>query len=344
VGVEPISEPLLATICRNVPGCRIINGYGPTEATVCATLYDVIASQTPKRNAPIGRAVQNMQIYLLDRGGQIVPFGVPGEIHIGGVGVAQGYLNRPNLTAERFIADPFNPKSQARLYKTGDIARYLPDGNIQFIGRTDFQIKFRGYRIEPGEIEAALRQHPAVRDTAVIVREDEPNNQRLVGYIVPSENQTVDKHGLRRYLNQKLPPYMVPNVFVLLDALPLTPSDKVDRKRLPKPSTNDTMHGTDDYIAPRSPSEQIIAAIWADVFGLSQVSIEANFFDLGGDSILSIRVMMQLSQAFQIEFAPAALFEMPTVAALAGHIEDRLVAEIANLSDEEAERLLDSLD
>jgi long-subunit acyl-CoA synthetase (AMP-forming) len=319
VGVEPIPEPLLSTISKNVPGLRIINGYGPTEATICATLYNVPASLAPKRNTPIGRAVQNLQIYLLDSYGQLVPLGVPGEIYIGGVGVAHGYLNRPDLTSERFIADPFNPQAGTRLYKTGDLARYLPDGNLEFLGRIDHQVKIRGFRIELGEVESVLGQHPAVDEVVVIAREDVPGDKRLMAYVVASHEPTPTVSKLRSFLKEKLPDYMIPSAFVLLELLPLTPNGKVDRRALPAPErSRSELEAV--YVAPQSEVEQIIAEVWQQVLRIERVGLHDNFFDLGGHSLLLIQINKKFQEFFKKEIPIADMFRYPTIKALADHL------------------------
>jgi amino acid adenylation domain-containing protein len=318
------------------------NLYGPTEAAVDVT-YWACQRESELTTVPIGWPVANTQIYLLDSELQPIPIGLPGELHIGGVQVARGYLNRKELTAEKFIGDPFSTEAGGRLYKTGDLARHMPDGNILYLGRLDHQVKIRGNRIELGEIEATLSQHPSVREVVVVAHEYSPGDNRLAAYVVSKQEQSISISQLRDFLSKRLPEYMIPASYIMLDTMPLSPNGKVNRRALPmpnqvRPELNET------YVAPRNATEETLAEILATTLKLENVGVYDNFFDLGGDSILSLRVMMQLSQAFQIEFAPVALFEMPTVVDLAGHIEDRLVAEIANLSDEEAEQLLANLD
>ncbi|HEX6292327.1 MAG TPA: amino acid adenylation domain-containing protein [Herpetosiphonaceae bacterium] len=345
VGVEPIPERLLAAISHRLPELRIINGYGPTEATICATLYDVPPGSTRAGFTPIGRPVQNSEIYLLNRHLQPVPVGMIGEVYIGGVGLAYGYLNQPALTAERFIPHPFGQPGR-RLYRTGDRARYLPDGNIEFLGRSDHQIKLRGFRVEPGEIEAALRQHEAVRDVVVMVREDRPGDKRLVAYVVeqragamlvPFEHgrtseQTDNREPgtptseLRTYLKDRLPDYMVPSAFVFLDALPLAPSGKVDRRALPMPEA--TRDATQTFVAPRTSVEIDIAGIWSEVLSVAQIGIHDNFFDLGGHSLLATQAIARLRARFQVELPVRALFEAPTIAELAVAIVQRQAAQL----------------
>ena len=295
------------------------NMYGPTETTVWSTCYRV----TPGGGAvPIGRPIANTQIYLLDSQMEPVPVGVVGELYIGGDGVTRGYLNRPELTAERFIPDPFRAEPEARLYKTGDLARYLPDGNIEFLGRRDHQVKVRGFRIELGEIEAALAQHPAIRENVVIAREDTPGDKRLVGYLVLHPDQPAPSTGdLRRFLRDRLPEYMIPSAFVTLDALPLTPNGKVNRRALPAPPQTRPDTGA-EYVAPRTPLEEELAHLCAGVLGLERVGVHDNFFDLGGTSLLATRLIFQVRERFQTPVALRHLFEEPTVAGLARAVEE----------------------
>jgi amino acid adenylation domain-containing protein len=287
-------------------GHRFFNAYGPTESTVCAT----VAISDRSEKISIGRPIANTQIYILDKHFQPMPIGVPGEIYIGGDGLARGYLNRPELTSERFIANPFG---EGRLYRTGDLARYLPDGNIDFLGRIDNQVKIRGFRIELGEIEAVLNNHPQVQQAVVIAREDFPDNKRLVAYIVTLD-ESINNNQLREYLKQKLPEYIIPSAFVFLESLPLTPNGKINRKALPAP--NGEISRTDDYVAPRTQREEIIANIFASVLGVTQVGIYDNFFNLGGHSLLATQLISRLKETFKIEIPLRAIFEFPTVAEL----------------------------
>ncbi|MGJ5672511.1 MAG: non-ribosomal peptide synthase/polyketide synthase [Nostochopsis sp.] len=298
-------------------GRNFFNAYGPTEASVCAA----IAKCTPEDNkVTIGRPIANAQIYILDSQLQPVPIGLPGELHIGGAGVARGYINRNDLTQQKFISNPFEQARGSRLYKTGDLARYLPDGNIEYLGRIDNQIKIRGFRIELGEIEAILSQHPGVRENLVVAREDIPGEKRLVAYFVPQLEQTPTNNELRIFLQEKLPQYMLPSAFVSLESLPLTPNGKVDRKALPVPDTDNT-HLAVNFVAPRTPVEKVLAEIWANVLHLEQVGVLDNFFDLGGHSLTTIRVMSQVNETFQMKLPLRHLFTAPTVAELAQTIE-----------------------
>ncbi|QMS92433.1 NcpB [Nostoc edaphicum CCNP1411] len=296
---------------------NFFNAYGPTEASVCAT----VAKCTPEDDKiTIGRPIANAQIYILDSQLQPVPIGVPGELHIGGAGVARGYLNRNELAQQKFIPNPFNDEPDSRLYKTGDLARYLPDGNIEYLGRIDNQLKIRGFRIELGEIEAILSQHPGVRENVVVAREDIPGEKRLVAYFVPQLEQTPTTNELRIFLTEKLPQYMMPSAFVRLEFLPLTPNGKVDRKALPVPDFQNTQLAV-TFVAPRTPVEKILADIWADALHLEKVGVLDNFFDLGGHSLTTIRVMSQVNETFQMKLPLRHLFTAPTIAELAQTIE-----------------------
>ena len=298
---------------------KLINNYGLTENTVVTT-SGVVAKIANQQHPPsIGRPINNTKIYILDSQLQPVPIGVAGELHIGGIGLAHGYLNRPELTAEKFIPNPFCDEPNARLYKTGDLARYLPDGNIEFLGRIDNQVKIRGFRIELGEIEAVLAQHPTVQETAVIVREDIPGDKRLVAYVIPAQ-QTVSTNELHRFLKQKLPDYMVPVAFVMLEAMPLTPNGKLDRHALPLPDSS-CLSRSASFVSPRTPTEEVLVAIWSNLLGLEQVGIHDNFFELGGHSLLAIKLIFKINEIFQCELQFQNLFEKKTIRELAALIE-----------------------
>jgi len=294
-------------------GAALWNLYGPTETTIWSTLSKV---DTGERHPTLGRPLANTQLYLLDPHLQPVPIGVPGELYIGGDGLARGYLHRPELTIEKFIPHPFSLEPGARLYRTGDQARYLPDGNIEFLGRRDQQVKLRGFRIELGEIESVLRQQPAIRDTVVALREDAPRDKRLVAYLVSAPCPPPTVSELRSALQRKLPDYMIPSAFVFLDTLPLMPNGKLDRRALPPPeSTRPVLEQA--FVAPRTPEEEVIAGIWAQVLGLERVGIHDNFFALGGHSLKATQVVSRIQAALQIELSLRTLFEAPTVAGLA---------------------------
>ncbi len=294
---------------------QFFNAYGPTEATV----WSSIAELTDSTKISIGRPILHAQIYILDKHLQPVPIGIPGEMHISGWGVARGYLNRSHLTPQRFIPDPFSNKYGARMYKTGDLARYLPDGNIEFLGRIDEQVKVRGFRIELGEIEAVLRQHPGVRETAAIACNDSSGNSRLIAFIV-SNNMPPSALELRHFLTAKLPHYMIPNAFQIINCLPLTPNGKIDRRRLSSPEYLTAKSG-DAFAEPRSPTESTLAQIWAAILNRDRVGIRDNFFDLGGDSLLAVRLIDRINQQFQQDLPLSSLFLNPTVESLANSLD-----------------------
>ncbi|NHZ72434.1 MAG: amino acid adenylation domain-containing protein, partial [Aquificales bacterium] len=283
VGVEPLAEQTLAAIQGSIPGLILINAYGPTEATICATSYRVLAESTRTGNAPIGRPLHNSQVYLLGDRMKPVPVGVTGELFIGGIGLAHGYLNRPELTAERFVSDPFSTEPEARLYRTGDLAKYLPDGNIQFIGRTDFQLKVRGFRVELGEIESHLLAQPGVAASVIMPQTATDGQILLVAYFVAEEGVSLNQQDLHDALNKALPNYMVPAVWVALDEMPRTPNDKIDRKALPLPNL-ETLERTTPFVSPQNPIEMELYAIWQTLLKVSDISIHDNFFELGGHS------------------------------------------------------------
>ena len=352
IGGEALSAPHVRRALSQLNMTEVINGYGPTETTTFACCYH-IARQLNETTCtiPIGRPIANTEVYLLDSNLAAVPVGVTGEVYVGGDGLARGYLNGPELTAERFIPNPFSREPGARLYKTGDLARYLPDGNIEFLGRIDHQVKIRGFRIELEEIETVLADHPGVHQSVAIVREDEPGKNRLAAYVVAKPEFAPTTSDLRGFLKDKLPEYMVPSAFVMLDALPLTPNGKLDRKALPAPDPSRPDLET-RFVAPRTPVEETLARIWTEVLKLEAVGVHDNFFDLGGHSLLATQVVSRMRHALQVEFPLRALFENPTVANLAVHITQiqarralpkelaDMLAGLESLSDEEAERLL----
>ncbi|MCP4702406.1 MAG: amino acid adenylation domain-containing protein, partial [Gammaproteobacteria bacterium] len=295
------------------------NLYGPTEAAIDVTCWQC-SPDTPLQIVPIGKAIANTQLYILDKSLQPVPVGVPGELHLGGVGLARGYLNRPELTAEKFIPNPFSDAPEARLYKTGDLCRYLADGNIEYLRRIDFQIKIRGLRVELGEIETAIEQDEAVQQAVVIVREDQPGDKRLAAYIASKPQQLPTGTELRAVLKKKLPDYMVPAAFVMLDKIPLTPNGKVDRRALPMPESDRPELGT-DYVVPQTETERRIAAVWSELILLEKVGVHDNFFELGGHSLLIVQVRKKLQEAFAQSLPVVELFQYPTIHALAEHLD-----------------------
>ncbi|MGH8718224.1 MAG: amino acid adenylation domain-containing protein, partial [Burkholderiales bacterium] len=337
VGNEKVSPERFALWRQTVgDSVRLINAYGPTEATVTATCYEAGFAPADREAiaVPIGRPIADKKVYILDPHLNPVPVGVPGELHIGGAGLARGYLNRPELTAEKFIANPFSEDPDARLYKTGDLARYLPDGNIEFLGRTDHQIKIRGFRIELGEIEAVLNQHPYVKACAVLSCDDTPGDKRLMAYIVPDENAPPASADLRDFLRRKLPDYMLPSAFIVLDQLPVTPSGKLDRRALPAPDYSGSEQA---YVAPRTPTEKTLAAIWAEVLKLDKVGIHDSFFELGGHSLLATQVISRVKKTLDADIQLRALFESPTVAGLSALI---VQSQAEALGDDELTQLL----
>ena len=317
VGGEKASAKSFATWSNTVRGrVRWVNTYGPTEASICVTAFEPKfgAADAIPENLPIGRPVANCRIFLLDQRLNPVPVGVPGELYIGGVCVAQGYHNRPELTAEKFIPDPFSDDSGARLYKTGDMARYLPSGEIEFLGRRDDQVKIRGFRVELGEIEAALAKHPHISEVAVVAREDVPGNKVLVAYLVPARNSRPTPIELRHYLQQALPDYMVPSTFVLMQAMPLTPNGKINRRGLPVPEVE--VH-SDAVVPATDPFQSQLVRIWEEVLGRRPIGIRDNFFELGGHSLLAARLMHRIGQTLNKTVPLAMLLEAPTIERLA---------------------------
>jgi acyl-coenzyme A synthetase/AMP-(fatty) acid ligase/acyl carrier protein len=324
-----ITPPISALFSR-LSDCKLRNQYGPSETHVVSAFTPAGSPSDWSPLPSIGQPIANCKIYILDRYQKSVPIGVAGELWIGGAGLARGYLNRAELTAEKFIPDPFSDECGARLYKTGDLARYLPDGNIEFLGRIDHQVKIRGFRIELGEIESALGLHPAVGEAVVLAREDDENpksgienlksDKRLVAYVVPSHGPAPTTNELQAFLKEKLPEYMIPLAFVLLDALPLTPNGKVDRKVLPPPDQN-RAGPEESYVAPRTPVEELLAEIWAEVLKLDKVGAHDNFFELGGHSLLATQVMSRLHDTFHLNLPLQSLFENPTIDGLARMIQ-----------------------
>jgi len=315
VGGEKPSREAYATWAGAV-GSRVrwINTYGPTETSICATAFEPDASAPIPGNIPIGRPLANTRVYLLDRHLNPVPVGVPGEVHIGGVGVARGYLNRPELTAEKFVADPFCSDPEARLYKTGDRARYLPGGDIEFLGRADDQVKIRGFRVELGEIEAALAKHPDLREAAVIAREDGSGGKQLVAYLVSAQETKPSISEIRSHLQQELPDYMIPSTFVFLPAMPLTPNGKINRRGLPEPEDQPL---PDALAIATDALEAQLVGLWEDVMGKRPIGIRDNFFEIGGHSLLAARLMHRIGQALGKTLPLAMLFHAPTIEQLA---------------------------
>ncbi|HEY0022712.1 MAG TPA: non-ribosomal peptide synthase/polyketide synthase [Longimicrobium sp.] len=329
-GGEPLSAALVQA-ARAAGAGEVVNLYGPTEATIDSTSH---VCGVDGRAPAIGRPVANARIYVLDARGEPAPVGVAGELYVGGAGVARGYLGRAGLTAERFVPDPFSGESGARMYRTGDLGRWRADGTLEFLGRTDFQVKVRGFRIEPGEVEAAIRQHESVAECVVVARAD-AGETRLVAYVVGE----AEAEALRAHLRRSLPEYMVPSAFVSLEALPLTPNGKLDRRALPAP---ELASAAQTYVAPRTPVEEVLAEIWAEVLRLERVGVHDSFFDLGGHSLLIMRLLAVVQTTFNQEISIRTVFSMPTLEAMAGEIERRIYEDVATMSEFEAKQLAES--
>jgi acyl-coenzyme A synthetase/AMP-(fatty) acid ligase/acyl carrier protein len=313
---EEISVELAQRFRQVMPDAKLINLYGSSEVSADVSCYEV-ADGMLHRCIPIGRPIDNASIYILDTHLRPVPIGVPGELYIGGAGLARGYLNQPDLTAERFIPSPFG--QEQILFKTGDLGRYLPDGNIEYLGRSDHQVKVRGFRIELGEIESQIKALEAVSNCVVVLREDRPADQRLTAYYVCKDGQVLSQSELRLQLQAKLPEYMVPQYFVELSSIPLTPNGKVDRQALPKPQATDASE--QGYVAPRTETEQKIAAVWQEVLSTERVGVNDDFFELGGHSLLATQVMSRINKLFNIQLQLRRLFEAKTIGALAEVID-----------------------
>ena len=322
-GGEAVDPDSVRTVLRDGPPQRLLHVYGPTEVTTFSTWHRVAELDQAATTVPIGRPIANTTAYVLDEHRQPVPVGLPGELYLGGDGLARGYLKRPELTAERFVDHPFSEEPGARLYRTGDWVRRLPDGAIEFIGRRDEQVKIRGYRIEPGEIEASLGRHPAVRQAVAMAREDGPGDKRLVAYVTPGET-IPSPPELRAWLRERLPEYMVPSAFVVLDRFPLSPNGKVDRGALPAPDGERQLEN--EFVAPRGRLAATIATVWSDVLGVSRVGAHDNFFDLGGNSLLLVSVHERLQRALDMRFRVVELFQYPTIESLARHFAGEIPA------------------
>ncbi len=334
-------------------GCQHMNHYGPTETTIGSLAYGPLVEGDPSAGisatVPIGRPLANTEVHIVDAHLAHVPVGAPGELLIGGAGLTRGYVGQAGQTAERFIKNPFSTDPEARLYRTGDRVRFLADGNIEFVGRVDHQVKIRGFRVEPAEIEAVLRRDASIRQAVVVVREDTPGDKRLCAYVVPTRRPAPPVEQLRATLHQNLPDYMIPSVFVVMDALPLNPNGKIDRKALPPPVDGHRAGPAADDVAPSGALEEGLAAIWRDVLGLTYIGANDSFFDRGGHSLLAMQVIARVDQVMGIKIAVRSLFEAPTIAGLARAVEamgsgqqdvDRMIAELEGLSDADAERLL----
>ena len=320
---------------------QLVNNYGPTECTVVATSGPVHSNASTDELPPIGYAIANTEVYILDESGNQVPVGTAGELHIGGMGVARGYRNRPEMTTQRFIRNPFGARPDERLFKTGDLARFLPDGQISFVGRIDEQVKVHGFRVEPNEVTAALDAHPDIQQSVVVAREVAPGDTRLIGYLVPVPESHVNLSALRAFLRASLPDYMVPATFVHLEKLPVTPNGKVDRMSLPAADESNTLRD-DAYVAPRTEMEKTVAGMLEGLLNLEHVDVEENFFSLGGHSLLGAQLVARLRDRFGIEMPLRVVFEAPTVAELSAEIERLLITKLEAMSEKEVLRILDS--
>lgn len=318
-GGELVDLRWVREVLENNPPERLLHMYGPTENTTFTSWYEIGNVSKEAVTIPIGRSIANTQIYVLDRNLEPVPIGIPGELYIGGDGLARGYLNRYDQTAEKFIPNPFSDKLGSRMYKTGDLVRYLRDGNLEFLSRIDYQVKVRGFRIELGEIESVLMQHPGVQSAVIIEREFAPGDKRLVAYVVPAVPGAIAQSELRQFLENKLPDYMIPASIEFLESLPLTSSGKVDRRALP--SVDQSRPELEEaFVAPRTPIESIVAEVWADILAVKNIGIFDNFFNLGGNSLLATQIISRLREACRIEIPLRILFEAPTVAKLSEQI------------------------
>ncbi|MBX3301081.1 MAG: amino acid adenylation domain-containing protein [Nitrospira sp.] len=338
----PTGEAILPELCRTwfaqYPAVPLLNAYGPAECADDVAYYALTSPPgTEETVVPIGRPAANLRLYILSPDLQMMPIGVTGEICIGGVGVGRGYLEDPARTAGAFVPHPFAATPGERLYRTGDLGRYREDGTLEFLGRRDQQVKVRGYRIELGEVEAVLAAQPGVQEQVVIVREERPGQAQLVAYVVVHGEETTGA-ALRQALRDRLPDYMVPSVFVLLDALPLTPNGKIDQKALPSPEG--VTQSDDRYEAPQTPTEELLAGIWTELLGVSRVGRHDNFFDLGGHSLLAVQLLSRLRKVFRVELTLRDLFMAPTVVQIADRIEEYLIKQLEGLSDSETEDML----
>ncbi len=323
-GGEALPAGHIAAIRISGSTCTIVNHYGPTETTIGKLLHVVDKGKEYQGTIPVGRPFSNTQVYVLSKEMQLCPVGVAGQLYIGGDGVARGYLNNEALTKEKFVQNPFIATSPSRLYATGDRAKWLPDGNIEFIGRVDNQVKIRGYRVEPGEVENILQQSELVSGAAVLAKEDSQGNKRLIGYIVPQGY--FDREGITEYLQEKLPEYMIPSILMELEALPLTPNGKIDRQALPDPEVS--VQSGDQYVVPRNEVEQQLVAIWEEVLEVEPIGVHDNFFELGGHSLLAVRLISSIRKSIGIEVSIGAVFDYPTIAELADHLQQPVSADV----------------
>jgi aspartate racemase len=365
-GGDTLSVPHVMKAARQLPDTQIINGYGPTENTTFTCCYRVPKNWQGGNSVPIGRPISNTRVYILDRFHHPVPTGLPGELYVAGEGLAHGYASQNDLTSAKFAASPFPETEPGRLYRTGDLARWMADGNIEFLGRLDNQLKIRGFRVEPGEIENCLLKNDAIEQALVTGQKDKSGNNQLVAYVVRRPGTNPTSGNLREFLSKTLPAYMLPSRFAVLDAFPLTSNGKVDRARLPaSEAVSDPT--VKKAIAPRNTIEQKLGAIWSELLGSQEFGVEDNFFHLGGHSLLATQVISRIIRELDIELPVRIIFEFPTIAALAREVEEAqrlrpgsanyrispqvkgpaaqdLLARLDELSDEEVEKLLSNPD
>jgi amino acid adenylation domain-containing protein len=331
---EALPLELARRCLASMPWAELHNLYGPTEAAIDVTYWKCLADDT-HTSVPIGKAIANIRVYVVDKGMEPVSAGVPGELCLGGVGLARGYWGRGDLTAERFVPDGLSGRRGERLYRTGDLVRWLEDGNLEYLGRLDHQVKIRGFRIELGEIEAALKEHGGVREAVVVEREDEVGDKRLVAYVVPEREGEESNNGsgrvelriseLREHLLGKLPEYMVPSAYVQLEKLPLNYNGKIDRNNLPQPDTDTSEQ---EYVGPRNPTEETLCRLWQEVLRRERVGIHDNFFKIGGHSLMAVQLATRIREGFKLDIPLQRMFELPTIAQLAEAIDQALQAGV----------------
>jgi amino acid adenylation domain-containing protein len=335
-GGEAADTRAVRAVLKNGRPERLINGYGPTETTTFAVCHEIDSVADEAGWIPIGKPIANTKVYILDPEMNLVPIGEIGELYIAGPGVARGYLDAPGLTAAKFVPNPFESEGYSVLYRTGDLARWLSDGTIQFLGRADDQVKIRGFRIELGEIENAIGRHSAIRESVVLAREDKPGEKRLVAYLVGHDSGKPDVAQIRQHLEERLPDYMIPTAFVVLDRFPLNSNGKIDRRALPAPARN--LPATSAGSLPATETERTIAKIWCEALEISEVGIDENFFDVGGDSLNIARVHGEVRTVFGDKVSIATLFAHPTIRSLASHLTGQTSTDLAKQISERAEK------
>jgi acyl-CoA synthetase (AMP-forming)/AMP-acid ligase II/acyl carrier protein len=320
------------------PNAQVIGLGGATEATIWSNFYPVGHVPPEWVSIPYGKPIQNASYYILNSCLEPCPVGVPGDLYIGGECLCSGYANEPELTASKFLPDPFGGQPGSRIYRTGDLARFFRDGNIEFLGRIDHQVKIRGFRIELGEVESSLAQHPGVRESVVMAWGEKRGEKTLVAYVVPTAEGGPTVTDLRTFLRDKLPEYMVPSFFLMLDQIPLTANGKVDRRALPAPD-NARPGLEESFVGPRTPIEKALVEIWTDVLGINRIGVNDSFFDLGGHSMLATQLVSRARQAFKVNFPLQRLFSAPTIFSMALTIEEAMIAEMEDLPEAVAQML-----